>query len=69
MSSLIVLSEKVLTSIAAIAYVESEEIKKSESFPTKLELFSWKSTSHKDHLEVCLPLVDFYLVSMGCGLP
>ena len=21
----------------------------------RLELFSWKTTSHKDHLEVCLP--------------
>ena len=21
-----------------------------------IELFSWKTTSHKDHLEVCLPM-------------
>ena len=39
---------------------------------TLLELFSWKTTSHKDHFEVCLHnslIVDFYLVLLGCGLP
>ena len=28
----------------------------------EVELFSWKTPSHKDHLEICLPNEDFYLV-------
>ena len=29
---------------------------KLHSKTISLELFSWKTTSHKDHLEVCLPI-------------
>ena len=35
----------------------------------EVELFSWKTPSHKDHLEVCLPDEDFYLVRYVSCLP
>ena len=36
-----------------------------------IKLFSWKTTSHKDHLEVCLELIEhltnfIYPLSMSC---
>ena len=37
------------------------------SLSDNVELFSWKTTSHKDHLK-SIYLLHFYLVFLGCGL-